>query len=103
MRARRIRMAIALGMGTAAAAVIWSRLRPYGMPWDLMAVCILPAAGTIASTVLHLAEVFSATTHRCTAPGCSFRIRTTGVDAAERRRWQEAAAAHPDHRLPRPA
>ncbi|MBF6045957.1 hypothetical protein GO001_12075 [Streptomyces sp. NRRL B-1677] len=94
-------MAIALGIGAAAAAVIWSRLRPYGMPWDLTAVCILPAAGTIASTVLHLAEVFSATTHRCTAPGCRFRIRTTGVDAAERRRWQEAAAAHPDHRLPR--
>ncbi|MFF7727673.1 hypothetical protein [Streptomyces sp. NPDC008001] len=99
--ARRIRVAIALGMGAAAAAVIWERIRPYGLPWDLTAVCVLPVAGTIASTMLHLAEVLSVTTHRCTAPGCTFRIRTTGVDAAEQRRWQEAAAAHPEHRLPR--
>ncbi|WP_367131411.1 MULTISPECIES: hypothetical protein [Streptomyces] len=96
-------MAIALSVGAAAAAVMWARLRPYGLSWDLMATCVLPVAGTIASTVLHVAEVLSVTTHRCTAPGCNFKVRMTAVDAAEDRRWQEAAAAHPDHRLPRSA
>ncbi|MGJ5898486.1 hypothetical protein ACSCBZ_42055 [Streptomyces niveiscabiei] len=38
---------------------------------------------------------WSTTTHRCTA--CSFTVRLTRATPGESRRWQEIAAAHPDH------
>lgn len=101
MTARRIRMAIALCAGAGMAVAMWARLSPYGLPWSLALSCVVAVSGSISAATLHLAEALTMTTHRCTAPGCHFRVRVTGVDAAESRRWQEAATAHPDHRLPR--
>ncbi|WP_058046266.1 hypothetical protein [Streptomyces roseifaciens] len=101
MATRHIRIAIALCAGAGMAVAMWARLSPYGLPWSLTLSCVVAVSGTISAATLHLTEMFAVTTHRCKAPGCRYIVRVTGVDAAESRRWQEIAAAHPGHQLPR--
>ncbi|MEU2873784.1 hypothetical protein ABZ769_32050 [Streptomyces olivoreticuli] len=97
LKLRRLRLPAAALVGAAVGAEIGLRLRPYGVPVSLAVACALAVFANISAAVSHLIETASATTHRCRVPGCSFRVRLTAADAAESRRWQEAAAAHPAH------
>ncbi|MBT2383006.1 hypothetical protein [Streptomyces sp. ISL-11] len=63
----------------------------------LTTACALALFANVTCSINHLVEVAFATTHRCQVSGCSFRVRLSDADAAESRRWQEAAAAHPRH------
>ncbi|MFI9028834.1 hypothetical protein [Streptomyces sp. NPDC053560] len=45
----------------------------------------------------RLADAWTTTTHRCKAASCDFTVQISRVDAADNRRWQEIAAAHPHH------
>ncbi|MGA5130821.1 hypothetical protein ACPCTO_13530 [Streptomyces olivoreticuli] len=95
---RRLRLPVAAAVGAAVGVAIGLRLRPYGVPLSLTLVCALAIFANVTATVNHLAEAAASTTHRCTVPGCDFRVRLSDPTAAESRRWQEAAAAHPTHR-----
>ncbi|MET7924200.1 hypothetical protein ABZT43_09480 [Streptomyces sp. NPDC005349] len=86
-------IAVALAVGVA----ITVRLASYDVPFSLLTACGLGTTGSVYSALLHIEELLTATTHRCTAPGCDFRVRMQRVDAGENRRWQEIAAAHPTH------
>lgn len=72
----------------------------YGSPW-LLTVCVgWLAFSSYAAGCIFLADAWQTTTHRCPDPDCDFTVRLTGADAAESRRWQETAAAHPHHQVP---
>ncbi|MGW2366343.1 hypothetical protein ACWCZ5_12260 [Streptomyces sp. NPDC001667] len=99
MKLRRLRLPAAALVGATVATGIWSDLNGYGVQRSLMTVCSLAVFANITVTVDHLWKAASVTTHRCTARGCDFRVRLSDPTAAESRRWQEAAAAHPSHRV----
>ncbi|MFF1565853.1 hypothetical protein ACFVY1_20400 [Streptomyces sp. NPDC058293] len=96
-RRRRIVSLLEIGVALAVGAAISFRLASYGVPFFLHATCVLGTAGSVLSALLNIEQALTATTHRCTAPGCDFRVRMQHVDAGENRRWQEIAAAHPTH------
>ncbi|MFD8391188.1 hypothetical protein ACFV2N_18815 [Streptomyces sp. NPDC059680] len=77
------------------AGVIGVRLSGDGVPLALLVACCTSCLATFSSLLFRVIDAWSTTTHRCTRPGCDFRVRLTGVDAAENRRWQEIAAHHP--------
>ncbi|MGW2186600.1 hypothetical protein [Streptomyces sp. NPDC001719] len=97
MKLRRLRLPAAALVGAVVGADIGLRLRSYGVPLSLAAACALAVFANIAAAVNNLIETASRTTHRCAVPGCTFYVRLTDATAAESRRWQEAAAAHPAH------
>ncbi|MBT2382094.1 hypothetical protein [Streptomyces sp. ISL-11] len=97
MQYQRVRLPAAALVGAAVALTAGSRLRGYDVPVALTTACALALFANVACSINHLVEVAFATTHRCRVPGCSFRVRLPDADAAESRRWQEAAAAHPHH------
>ncbi|MBT2383099.1 hypothetical protein [Streptomyces sp. ISL-11] len=99
MKFRHLRLPAAALVGAAVAWSIGIRLRAYDVPMSINWACALALFANVTLSVNHLAEAASTTTHRCRVPGCSFRVRLWDVDAAESRRWQEAAAAHPGHAL----
>ncbi|RFC75500.1 hypothetical protein [Streptomyces sp. AcE210] len=94
---RRIVALLEIGVAIAAGAAISFRLAPYGLPFFLHAACVLGTACAVLSALLNIEQTWTGTTHRCTAPGCDFRVRIQHADAGENRRWQEAAADHPFH------
>ncbi|MFE5174107.1 hypothetical protein [Streptomyces sp. NPDC056634] len=96
-RRRRIVSLLQIGVSIAVGAAISLRLAPYDLPFFLHATCVLGTAGSVLSALLNIEQAWTATTHRCTAPGCDFRVRMQHVHAGENRRWQEIAAAHPRH------
>ncbi|MFA3838628.1 hypothetical protein [Streptomyces aureus] len=96
-RRRRIVSLLEIGVCIAVGAAISFRLAPYDLPFFLHAACVLGTAGSALSALLNIEQAWTATTHRCTAPGCDFRVRIQHADAGESRRWQEIAAAHPRH------
>ncbi|MGW2228169.1 hypothetical protein [Streptomyces formicae] len=89
---------LALAFSLALAIAVGVRLASYGVPLALITGCALCVSASVQSLLEHVADACS-TTHRCTAPGCTFAVTVRGVDAAENRRWQEIAATHPDHRI----
>ncbi|MFV8130059.1 hypothetical protein [Streptomyces syringium] len=97
LRFRRPALPAAVVAGGAVAWFIGLRLRVYHVPGDLTAACALAVFANVTVAVRFLIEGACAVTHRCPVPGCSFRVRLTNPDAAESRRWQEAASAHPTH------
>ena len=92
-RAAALALVVSVGFGV----VIGLRLAGYGVPVLLALSCGLLAAAGVHSLLHSIADGLSTTTHRCTVPSCGWRVRVRHVDAAENRRWQEAAAAHPAH------
>ncbi|MGX8907363.1 hypothetical protein ACR820_19470 [Streptomyces netropsis] len=97
LRFRRLALPAAVVAGGAVAWFIGLRLRAYHVPVDLTAACALAVFATVTVAIRSLIEAACATAHRCPVPGCRFRVRLTNPDAAESRRWQEAASAHPTH------
>jgi hypothetical protein len=85
----------AVAVSTVLAVLIGVRLSGYGVPVTLLLACCLSCVATFSSLLFRLVGAWSTTTHRCTRPGCDFRVSLTRADAAENRRWQEIAARHP--------
>ncbi|WP_327355013.1 hypothetical protein [Streptomyces sp. NBC_01304] len=75
------------------------RLDSYGVPISLVIPCGLGVVSSGMSMLSQLTQARAGTLHRCPAEGCAFSVRVENVDAAESRRWQEIAAAHPAHPL----
>ncbi|MET7661188.1 hypothetical protein ABZS99_20240 [Streptomyces sp. NPDC005463] len=96
-RRRRIVSLLQIGVSIAVGVAISLRLASYDLPFFLHVTCELGTAGSVLSALLNIEQAWTGTTHRCTAPGCDFRVRMQHVDAGENRRWQEIAAAHPRH------
>ena len=93
----RILVTGAVAVSALLAASIGVRLAGYGVPFALLLACGLSCMATFSRLFFHVIDAWSTTTHRCTRRGCDFRVRLTHTDAAESRRWQEVAGAHPDH------
>ncbi|MBZ4319400.1 hypothetical protein [Streptomyces huiliensis] len=93
---------VTLALGAAAGTSNGWQLASYDVPLALTVSSAFAVFACVHLGAEHLACLLSGTTYRCTEPGCAFRVRVTGVNAAENRRWQETAAAHPTHRLVRP-
>ncbi|MFJ8108799.1 hypothetical protein [Streptomyces sp. NPDC096132] len=85
----------AVAVSGALAAAIGVRLSGYGVPLLLLFACTASCLATFSSLLFRLVEAWSTTTHRCTRPGCDFRVSLTRANAADNRRWQEIAARHP--------
>ena len=81
------------------AVSIGVRLSGYGVPLPLLLACCTSCLATFTSLAFHVADAAATTVHRCPDRGCDFRVRLTGTDAAESRRWQEIAATHPHRGL----
>lgn len=81
----------------ALAASVGLRLHSYAVPLHLLIPCVLAVASSALWLLSKAAEAFESTVHRCTASGCTFQVRVRNGSAAESRRWQEIAAAHPTH------
>ncbi|MFJ4783254.1 hypothetical protein [Streptomyces sp. NPDC088794] len=94
---RRFALSAVVAASAALSAVIGVRLSGYGVPSALLLACCLSCLATFSSLFFRVVDAWSTTTHHCTAAGCDFQVRLTHTDAAENRRWQEIAAAHPDH------
>lgn len=73
------------------------RLNAYNVPFSLLLTCGLAMWSSLLWLCSRITEAAQTTTHRCTVPGCYFAARLRHTDAAENRRWQEVAAAHPTH------
>ncbi|MFE6801541.1 hypothetical protein ACFVEN_07640 [Streptomyces sp. NPDC057681] len=93
---RRLVSLLQVGVSLAVGAAISIRLATYDVPFFLLTACALGTAGSVLSALLNIEQAWTATTHRCTVPGC-VRVRIQHSDAGENRRWQEIAAAHPTH------
>ncbi|MFE9570959.1 hypothetical protein ACFYMW_20955 [Streptomyces sp. NPDC006692] len=88
------------GMMLAAGAVVELRLmNAYGVPMLLALPCGLAVGLSVGHLVEAVTSRFGTTVYRCPASGCAYKVRVAHADAAERRRWQETAAAHPRHEL----
>ncbi|MFJ5638470.1 hypothetical protein [Streptomyces sp. NPDC093223] len=97
---RRRMILLVVGAASAVLAVaIGVRLAAYGVPLALLAACCLSCLATFSSLFFRLVDALSTTTHRCTRPGCDFRVSLARADFAESRRWQEIAARHPHRSL----
>ncbi|MCX4984545.1 hypothetical protein [Streptomyces sp. NBC_00572] len=101
----RLHNTIMASAGLAAVAYgFWVALRldSYAVPLWLSASCGYAIASGLITLASLAAHSLSESTYGCTMPGCTFSARLRWAGPAEHRRWQEAAAAHPDHRIPRP-
>ncbi|MEU0028748.1 hypothetical protein [Streptomyces sp. NPDC006335] len=85
----------AAAVSAALAVAIGVRLSAYGVPLALLLACCLSCLATFSSLLFRVIAAWSTTTHRCTRPGCDFRVSLAHTDAAESRKWQEIAAQHP--------
>ncbi|MFF0158705.1 hypothetical protein ACFYRY_14385 [Streptomyces sp. NPDC005263] len=85
----------AVTVSGALTVVIGVRLSGYGVPLSLLLACCLSCVTTFSSLLFSVIGAWSTSTHRCTRPGCDFRVSLTHADSAENRRWQEIAAQHP--------
>ncbi|MCX4557469.1 hypothetical protein OHA02_14790 [Streptomyces phaeochromogenes] len=96
-RRRRIVSLLTVACALAVGASIGVRLAAYGVPFALLTACVLGIASSSLWLFSRIEAALTSTTHRCTAPSCTFQVRMRHVSAAESRRWQEIAAAHPTH------
>lgn len=87
----------AVAVSTVLALAIGVRLSGYGVPVSLLLACCLACLATFSGLFFRLIGAWATTTHRCSRPGCDFRVSLTHADSAEDRRWQEIAARHPHH------
>ncbi|GAB2891666.1 hypothetical protein [Streptomyces mayteni] len=98
MKKHRSNHILAAGAALAGVGMAWlmyEGLREYDVPF-VLAFCIAVVMGLdTLNSVFNIATRARTITHRCTEPDCTFRVSVTAVDAAESRRWQEIAAAHP--------
>lgn len=97
LRRQRVQWLLLLVLSLGLAVSAGLRLSSYGVQLALITGCALCVAASTLATAGHLVDAWSNTTHRCGAAGCAFTVTVRGVDAAENRRWQEIAAAHPTH------
>ena len=95
---RRLLVVVAVSLGLTVSTVTVRTLHGYNVPLAQVLLIAAVMGITLVSGALHIADAATMTTHRCTARGCDFRVRLSGADAAEDRRWQEIAVAHPHHR-----
>ncbi|MEU6659586.1 hypothetical protein [Streptomyces sp. NPDC046821] len=100
---RRIITLLEFGAAVAVGVAIGLKLAPYDLPFFVQAACVLGTANSAMSTLKAIEDAWTTTTHRCTAPGCDFRVRLQHTDAGENRVWREAAANHPSHTASRSA
>lgn len=84
---------------TGFAAVFGSHLSGYGLPLSLWLACVLSQWSATFGLFDSLVRSRRTRVYRCRKPDCDFTVRLTGACAAESRRWQETAAAHPHTRL----
>jgi hypothetical protein len=85
-----------------AAAAAWrtaDTLAAYQVPLPMRLVCAF-AVAVLFGTVVAVFESATRPVFRCQVDGCSYKVRLSNAEAAESRRWQESAAAHPDHEVP---
>ncbi|MFD4973175.1 hypothetical protein [Streptomyces sp. NPDC058424] len=94
---RRITSAFLISGGCLVAFLIGSQLHTYGVPLGLITPCVLSVLSSALWLLIRVEEALSRTRHRCTAQGCTFEVRVQSGSAADNRRWQEVAAAHPTH------
>ena len=85
----------AVAVSGALSIAIGVRLSAYGVPLLLLVACTTACLATYSSLLFRLIEAWSTTTHRCTRPGCDFRVSLTRATASDNLRWQEIAARHP--------
>ncbi|WP_371566829.1 hypothetical protein [Streptomyces canus] len=85
----------AAAVSAALSIAIGVRLSGYGVPLSLLLACCMSCLATFSSLLFRLISAMSTTTHRCSRPGCDFRVSLAHTDATENRRWQEIAAHHP--------
>ncbi|MEU6984095.1 hypothetical protein ABZ946_11775 [Streptomyces sp. NPDC046324] len=83
-------------------AIVALRLDGYGVPFGLTVACGFGAASTLSALLMRLVERLGTATYACQVEDCTFRAELKAASAVDHRRWQEAAAAHPAHALPRP-
>ncbi|MEU1597240.1 hypothetical protein ABZ468_31415 [Streptomyces sp. NPDC005708] len=93
----RITGAFLIGVACLAAVLIGSQLHTYGVPLGLITPCVLSVLSSALWLLIRVEEAWSSTRHRCSAQGCTFEVRVQNGSAADNRRWQEVAAAHPTH------
>ncbi|MFF7348737.1 hypothetical protein ACFZA4_34415 [Streptomyces antimycoticus] len=89
------RLPIAEIIAAAMAACIGYQLDTYDVPLSMTLASSLAMFLAFRDTIHQLTGASRAVTHRCPNRGCDFMVRLTGASAAESRRWQEIAAAHP--------
>ncbi|MEU2153804.1 hypothetical protein ABZ532_02035 [Streptomyces sp. NPDC019396] len=94
---RRITSAALIAAAGTVAAWIAVQLHAYGVPIGLITPCVLSVLSSALWLLIRAEEAWSSTRHRCTATGCTFEVRVQNGSAADNRRWQEVAAAHPTH------
>ncbi|MFD3512566.1 hypothetical protein [Streptomyces sp. NPDC058657] len=79
-------------------AITVSRLLTYRVPLGAALLCGV-AVTVMFAVIGFVYDFLSRPVFRCSVPDCSYLVRLSHADAAETRRWQESAAAHPDHEL----
>ncbi|MEW1725235.1 hypothetical protein [Streptomyces sp. NPDC093109] len=89
-----------VAVGGAVAVLIGVRLHDHHVPWLLLLACTLAVFGSLADTTGRVTAAWTASTHRCTVPGCGFTVRLAHTSPGENRRWQELAAAHDRNHRP---
>ncbi|MFE4873077.1 hypothetical protein [Streptomyces sp. NPDC056682] len=90
----------ATGAMLAVGALVELRLmNAYGVPVLLALPCGLSVGLGVGNLAEAVAGWFATTVFRCPDKSCTYKVSVAHVDAAERRRWQEAAASHPGHEL----
>ncbi|MGH4030854.1 hypothetical protein ACQB60_18160 [Actinomycetota bacterium Odt1-20B] len=94
---RRVAGLLIIATAGAVAVSIGMRLRSYGVPIGLITPCVLAVLSSALWLLMDVSKALASTVHRCTVKGCTFEVRVQNADAAESRRWQEIAAAHPNH------
>jgi uncharacterized membrane protein YcfT len=94
---RRFNAPLAVVAGVAAGLWYVRPLASYGVPVYLVVGYALAVFTVFRDGVSALLERLASQTYRCPAPDCGFRVRLTGTDPGESRRWQEIATAHPTH------
>ncbi|MFC9386166.1 hypothetical protein [Streptomyces venezuelae] len=97
--------AVVAGAGVVAAVcglAVALRLDAYTVPVWLSAPCGFAVASGLTAIADRMVGALASVTYACTVPGCTFSVRLRWAGPAERRRWQEASAAHPAHDIPRP-
>ncbi|MEV5937962.1 hypothetical protein [Streptomyces sp. NPDC051994] len=94
-----VRLATTGAMLAAGALVELRLMNGYGVPVLLALPCGLAVGFGAGHLVETVTTRLATTVYRCRAAGCTYKVSVTHVDAAERRRWQETAAAHPVHEL----
>ncbi|MCI3930266.1 hypothetical protein [Streptomyces sp. AN091965] len=84
-------------IATTLAMAVGLRLHDHHVPLLLLLACAGSVLASALDLLFRIVDARHTTTHRCTRSGCTFQVRLTRAGAAEHRRWQRVAAAHPHH------